>query len=809
MKINDIKKISFREKLKKDVILIDGAFGTYAAAVGLKDTDFKDKPGCMEYLSIACPDLIRRIHTDYLEASSDAIETNTFGANSVKLSEYGLSERVYEINLESTRLARKAADKFSVYSFPRYVIGSMGPTGKLPSSSDPTLGDITYQELKKIFYEQALGIIDGGADALLVETGQDLLEMKAAVNGAKEAVKAKAKDILIMAQCTLANSGRMLLGTEISAVCGVMGYLGVDVVGLNCSSGPIEMEPAIKQLSKFASSYISVVPNAGLPIEKDGKAVYPLAPAEMARIIAGFVKKYKIDVVGGCCGSTPEHIRAIRKVLKDTGKRKIPKNVSYSSFYRGISLDESARPIKVGERINTQGSKKMKDLLRENNFDGIVELGKNQEKSGCNVLDVCVVLSERATEKKDMALLVKKLAESVNVPLMIDSTDIEVIRTALEVYPGTAFINSANMEDGGKRAKVIFALAKEHASFIVNLVIDEQGMAKTTAKKVEIAERLLKIAHGEYGIEKHRMIFDMLTFTLATGETEYSSSAKETLEAIKVFKREEKDALTALGVSNISFGLTKEARKILNMVFLHLASSRGLDAAIINPAEFIEYKDIPRKERKLAEDLILDRAPVPLAEFLKYFEAKGEELPKQKKAQEADALTSRERLRRCIIDRDKVNIIAAVDKALTEYPAEKIINEMIIEVMKEIGEKLGTGELVLPYVLQSAEVVRAAIEHLDKFLPKEAGKKKCKILLATVAGDVHDIGKNLVKMILENNGFSVIDLGKQVTIDRIIEEAKLNKVDAVGLSALLVSTARHMKTCVQTMHDAGLSYPVL
>ncbi|MEA3489770.1 MAG: homocysteine S-methyltransferase family protein [Candidatus Omnitrophota bacterium] len=800
---------SLRNKMETDVLLFDGAFGTYVYQLGLKEEDFGGKTGCMEYLSVACPDFVKRIHTDYLKAGSDAVETNTFGGNALKLAEYGLSGSVYDINLSSTKLARSAADEFSGTSGRRYVIGTMGPTGKLPSSTDPELGDITFDELKKIYHDQALGIIDGGADALLVETGQDLLEMKAAVAGAKEALGKRNKDLVLMAQCTLANNGRMLLGTDVSAVMATMAYMGVDVVGLNCSTGPVEMEGALKFLSENCPVYFSCVPNAGLPVEVEGRTVYPLKPSEMADIMARFVRKYRLDVIGGCCGTGPEHILHMRKAIPKYRKREIPGNRFYASFYRGYDLKGMKRPIKVGERINTQGSRKMKELLVREDYDGIVELGKKQQRSGAGILDVCSVLSERQTEKRDAVILTRRLAESVLIPLMIDSTDTGVIGAALRCFPGTAFINSVNLEDGGEKARKVYALAKEYASFVVNLVIDGKGMAKTVDHKLEVAERLYGIAVNEYGLEPHRLLFDMLTFTLGTGEKEYSDAAVNTYKAIKELKKRHPETLTVLGVSNISFGLAKEARGPLNMVFLHHAVRNGLDMAIVNPSEFIEYKRIPAKERKLAEDLVFDRGGEALNRFVEYFAGKKDRSRVIAPPVKPSELTIEEKLKNCVLDRDKVNIIPLVDEAMKKYSPEDVVNVLLMDAMKQVGDKLDRGEMVLPYVLQSAEVMRKAIEYLKTFLPKDTVGRRGKVLLATVFGDVHDIGKNLVKMILQNNGFTVIDLGKQVPVEKIVEEAKKNKVDAVGLSALLVSTARHMKTCVQSMYDAGLEYPIM
>jgi len=800
---------SFREKLETDLIFLDGAFGTYINTFGLKSEDFKDRPGCMEYLSVARPDLIEKLHSDYLSAGSDAVETNTFGGNRIKLAEYGLEGKVYDINLTSTRIARAACDKFSTSGEKKYVVGTMGPTGKLPSSIDPSLGNITYKELKDVFRLQALAIIDGGADALLVETAQDLLEMKAALAGAKEAIKEKGKDIVLIAQCTLANNGRMLLGTDISAVMTTLSYTGADVIGLNCSTGPYEMEGTIKFLSENSSAYLSCVPNAGLPVEKDGKAVFSLTPDEMAQAMAEFVKKYKIDIIGGCCGTTPDHIRRMREVIKKSSKRKRPENTFYASFYKGFDLKELKRPIIVGERINTQGSRKTKELLINENYDEILELAKDQQDAGANILDVCTVLTERKTEERDAVTLTRKLRESVEVPLMIDSTSSDVIEAVLENYPGTPFINSVNLEDGGEKARRIFSLAKKHGGLVVSLVIDEEGMAKTTEKKIEVASRIYKMAIEEFDLQPHQILFDMLTFTLGTGEAEYADSAINTFKAIKRVKKVCPGVLTILGVSNVSFGLSKEARVVLNAAFLHYAVKTGLDMAIINPASNTDYNAMPKEERKLVESLLLNKKSDALEKFINYFESKTLEEKPLVKEGAAESKTIEERLQLCILERNSAKIVPLLDEALKTCKPEDLINNVLMKTMQLVGEKLDSGEMVLPYVLQSAEVMRKGLEHLAQFMPHNEKIKKGKILLATVFGDVHDIGKNLVKMILKNNGFEIIDLGKQVPVEKIVAEAKKHNVDAVGLSALLVSTARHMKTCVQNMHDAGLEYPVL
>ena len=801
--------LNLREKINKDTLILDGAFGTYLAEkvssgrIGEVDT------GCMEYLSISSPGVVSGIHADYLEAGADAIETNTFGGNILKLSEYKLSKEAYKINLDAVKLARKEADKFSTPKWPRYVIGTMGPTGKLPSSSDPELGNITYRELKDIFFSQAAAIIDGGADAILVETGQDILEMKAAVNGAKMAISEKKKNIVLMAHCTLANNGRMLLGSEVSAFMAVMGNLGVDVIGLNCSTGPVEMENSIRFLSENAPCFVSCVPNAGLPVEEKGKTVFPLMPKEMAGIMGKLAEKYRLDVIGGCCGTTPEHIRAIRQEMVKYPKRDVPGKIFCASSYRGFDIGTVKRPIKVGERMNTQGSRKMKTMLEAGDYDGIVELGKTQERQGSEVLDLCVALTERSTEESDAVIMTGRLSESVEIPLMIDSTDPEVVEKALERYPGTAFINSINLEDGGGKAGKIFSLAKEHGSFVVCLAIDEKGMAAVLERKVEIAERIYKMALEEYAFEPGRLVFDLLTFTLGTGEEEYRNSSRETIDAIRELKEKYPRALTVLGVSNVSFGLSGPSRKALNMSFLGSAVKAGLDMAIVNPAEYIAYEDLDEKERVLAEKLIFNKDAEALTLFVEYFASAAPTDGALGKGAAGRNLSIKEKILGCILERNSSGILPLIDEALKSHSADEIINGILMESMKTAGEKLDKGEMVLPYVLQSAEVMRKAVEYLEKYLPGDKGPARGKVILATVEGDVHDIGKNLVKMILVNNGFVVIDLGKQVPISRVIEEAKKEKPDAVGLSALLVSTSRHMRTCVSLMHAAGLEYPVI
>jgi 5-methyltetrahydrofolate--homocysteine methyltransferase len=814
--------MTFREKLQSDVILLDGAFGTYIQSLGLTDEDFGDKPGCMENLYFTRPDIINKIHADYYEAGSDAVETNTFGANSIKLAEYGLEDKVFEINKIAALSARESADKAQKTGAPRFVVGSMGPTGRLPSSNDPALSNISYDELKSIFQEQAKGLIAGNVDAIVVETGQDMLEMKAAVNAIKAERNEAKRDVVIMAQFTLANHGRMLLGTDPLGVMAVMDNIDVDVIGINCSAGPLEMEGAIRQLAENSKAAVSCIPNAGLPYEENGGTVFPLSPGEMGVIMRRFIEEHGVKVVGGCCGTTPEHIKAIRKEIDVSGDRlsvigdrnvgnekRVTKNgVFFASAYKGFELGAIERPIVVGERINTQGSRKLKSMLIEEDFDGIRELAKDQVAQGADILDVCAVLTERSNEKEDSVTIIRDLAQSVEVPVMVDSTDPDVISEAVKCYPGTTFINSVNLEDGGQKAKKIFALAVEHGGFVVNLVIDEKGMAKTVEDKMSIAGKLYDMAVNGAGLKPHQLLFDTLTFSLGTGDEEYVDAAINTFEAIKLIKKEHKGVLTVLGVSNISYGLPTAGRKVLNSAFLHHAVESGLDIAIVNPAHNIKYQDIPEEELKLADDLLFNSAENAFDSFVTYFSRKDVAVSVVSQKDDV-SLPIDEKIKGCVLNRNKTKIIGYLDEALKKYTAEDIINNILLDAMRRVGEQFDSGAVVLPHVLQSAEVMKKSIDHLEQYLKKDDVRSKPKILLATVSGDVHDIGKNLVRMILENNGFTVIDLGKQVPVETIVSEAIKNKVDAVGLSALLVSTSRHMRTAIRELDKSGFDHPVL
>src|SRR5512142_480838 len=787
--------------------------GTQIQGHQLKPSEFGGKEGANDLLTLTRPDLIEDIHARYFGVGCDVVETNTFGSSRLKLDEYGLGHRTYEVNCRAAILARRAAERFSTPEHPRFVAGSMGPTGMLPSSSDPALGNITADALERIFYEQARGLVEGGVDALIIETQQDLLELRAAVLGADAARREAMREVLLIAQPTLIDqNGRMLLGTDIGAALTSLERLPVDVIGLNCSTGPSEMRPSVRYLAERCSRVVSVLPNAGMPENQDGRAVYKLSPAALAEALAEFVGEYGVDIVGGCCGTTPEHLRAVVERLRAVAprRRRRPSPApELSSAMKAVPLAMDPRPLIVGERLNAQGSRKVKELLLADDYPGLVQIARGQVEAGAHVLDVCVALNERDDEAAQMRTLVKLLAQSVDAPLMLDSTEADVIESALKNYPGRCIVNSVNLEKSGERVRRVLPLCRRYGAAVVAMTIDEKGMAQTAERKAEIARRLVGVAK-EHGLAPDALVFDALTFTLATGGEEYRRSAVETLEGIRRIKAENPGVLTTLGVSNVSFGLAKNAREVVNSVFLYHAVQAGLDLAIVNPKDIRPYPAISEEERTLAEDLVFDRRDDALARLIAHFGAKG--APEKAAVDPLAALAGKpaeERIHLQILHRRGEGIEALIDEVLTRRSAVEVLNTVLLPAMKDVGDRFGAGELILPFVLQSAEVMKKAVAHLEKFLDRVEGTSKGKVVLATVYGDVHDIGKNLVKTILSNNGFQVFDLGKQVPVASIIEKAIEVEADAVGLSALLVSTSKQMPYCVQELARRGLSFPVV
>ncbi len=810
---------NYLDALRERVVIFDGAMGTQLMDRNLSAQDFGGERyhGCNEALVLTRPDVIEEIHRSYLEAGADALETGSFTASRLKLDEYALGERTVEINHAAARIARRVCDEFEARDGrPRFVAGSLGPTGFLISSSDPALSKITYDQLRDIYGEQARALVEGGADLLLIETSQDLLEVKAAIAGIVREFRNGLQRVPIQAQVTLDVTGRMLLGTDIRAVRATLEALPIDVIGLNCSTGPAHMRDPVRYLSENARCFIAVIPNAGLPqMGAQGQTIYPETPDQMAAELRAFVRDFGVNAVGGCCGTTPAHIQAIRAACADlpAAKREPLTEEYVASAITAISLEQNPRPLLVGERLNAQGSRKVKRLLLADDFDEMVNVARAQVEGGAHVLDLCCALTERVDEDVQMAALVKRLQQSIEAPLVIDSTEAKVVEAALKANPGRAVINSINMERGRERIDAVCPMAVEHGAALVALTIDEVGMAKTRERKLEVAQHIFEICTQEYGIAPGALIFDALTFTLATGEEEYRRSAIETMEGIRLIKDRLPGALTILGVSNVSFGLSPHARAALNSVFLYHAVQAGLDLAIVNPADLTPYPDVPAAERELCEDVVFDKREDALQRLIAHFESTGPRASAQDdegpKPWDDPALPIEQRIHNSILYRRKENVQQKLDEALTKRDPVDVLNNVLLPAMKDVGDRFGAGELILPFVLQSAEVMKAAVSHLEQFLEKKDGYSKGTVVIATVFGDVHDIGKNLVGTILSNNGYTVVDLGKQVPITKILEKAREIGANAIGLSALLVSTSKQMPACVKELDALGLEFPVV
>lgn len=806
----------YLDALARRVLIFDGAMGTNIQRHHLSADDFGGKAleGCNDHLVLTRPDVVRGIHESFLAVGCDVVETCTFQSTPRRLAEWGIGEVTHTLNVAAARLARAACDRYATAEQPRFVAGSLGPTGMLPSSSDPTLSAITFDELSENFYQQARALVEGGVDVLLVETAQDILEVKAAVAGFERLFRELGHRVPVQTQVTLDVTGRMLLGTDIASAMTTLEALNVDVIGLNCSTGPEHMREPIRFLTEHASRPISVIPNAGLPLNTGtGDAVYPLEPAPLAKALAEFVRDYGVRVVGGCCGTTPEHLAAVVAAVRPiTSRARHVRHVPrVSSAMRAITLHQDPPPLLIGERVNAQGSRAVKRLLLADDYDGILQVARAQADSGAHVLDVCVALTERADEAEQMAHVVKLLSMSVELPLVIDSTEAPVIAAALKHLPGRGIVNSVNLENGRKRVDDVLPLVRTHGAAVVALTIDEQGMARTRERKLEIARRIHDLATTEFGLAPSDLLFDALTFTLATGEAEWIDSAAETIEGIRLIKRELPGVLTVLGVSNVSFGLAPDARAVLTSVFLHHCVAAGLDAAIVNPAHVRPYAEIGAVERTLADDLVFNRRPDALQRFIESFTAAaaGTGPAGAPLVDPTLDLTPDQRIHWQILHRKKDGIEDLLDAAGVREQPVRVLNDVLLPAMKEVGDKFGTGELILPFVLQSAEVMKRAVRHLEQFLERAEGYTKGKVVLATVYGDVHDIGKSLVNTILANNGYTVYDLGKQVPVNTIIDKAVEVGADAIGLSALLVSTSKQMPLCVQELDRRGLDYPVL
>src|ERR1700684_3867212 len=785
----------YLKAISEHVVVYDGGMGATLEQFDLTSEDYGGLQGkCHEALVLNRPDVIEGVHTSMLEAGAEVVETDTFQGSRIKLEEWGVADYTVEINTKAAEIARKAAGE------DRFVAGSIGPTGYLPASEDPTLGQIRFGELVEVFSEQAAGTVDGRTHLLILETAQDILEVKAAVFGAREAFASTGRTLPIHTSVSLLpNGGKMLLGTDISAVLATLEALDIDVIGLNCSTGPEDMRDAIRFLGEFSAVPVHCIPTAGLPLQgPNGETIFPEQPEPLADVLGEFVERYGVSIVGGCCGTTPEHIRVLAERVKDhpPAPRPARRPPHVSSMIAATPLAQDPSPTLIGERVNSQGSRKAKEMLLANDYDGLLVVAEDQVNGGAHVLDICVALTERQDEADQMREVVKRISLTQPAPIQIDSTEPDVIEAALEQIPGRAIVNSVNLEAGRAKLDRVAPLAKAHGAALIALTIHEGEMAKTAERKLEVAQRITQLCCEEHGLDPEVLIFDCLTFTLTTGDEEWRPSAVETIEGIRRIKAEIPGVKTSLGVSNVSFGVSPGARAVLNSVFLHHCVEAGLDLAMVNPNHITPYSEISDVERRLADDLVFNRREDALELFIAHFESKGEE-ELQSAADPTEGMEPEEALHFHILRRRKEGVEGWIDRSVEKIGAVPTLNEVLLPAMKEVGDKFGAGELILPFVLQSAEVMKKAVAQLEKYLDKIEGYTKGTVVLATVFGDVHDIGKSLVNTILTNNGYTIVDAAQE------------HDATAIGLSALLVSTSKQMPACIEELHAKGLSYPVL
>ncbi|EHR62404.1 methionine synthase [Saccharomonospora cyanea] len=803
----------FLVELDRRILVADGGMGTALQAFDLSLDDFAQLEGCNEILNDTRPDVVSAVHRSFLEAGCDAVETNTFGTNYGNFGEYGILDRIRELAEKGTVLARQCADEYSTPERPRFVLGSVGPGTKLP-----TLGHAPYSVLRDAYVENTLGMLDGGVDAVLVETSQDLLQTKAAVVGAKRAMARAGRRVPIIAQVTVEQTGTMLVGSEIGAALTALEPLGIDVIGMNCATGPAEMSEHLRVLSEQARVPISVMPNAGLPELGPNGAVYPLRPDELAEALATFAKDFGARLVGGCCGTTPEHLRAVVEAVSSLSpaQRRSRHLPSVSSVYQSVPFEQDASILNVGERTNANGSKKFREAMLDERYDDCVEIAKAQTREGAHVLDLCVDYVGR-DGTRDMAELASRLATASTLPIMVDSTEPDVVRTGLEHFGGRCAINSVNYEDGTgpeSRYQRVMELAVEHGAAVVVTCIDEEGQARTADWKLRVAERAIEDLTTNWGLTTSSIIIDCLVFPITTGQEEVRRDALETIEAIRELKKRHPDVLTTLGLSNVSFGLNPAARQVLNSVFLHECREAGLDSAILNSSKILPMNKIDDEARQVALDLVYDRRRDgydPLRRLMELFEGKTASSARASRAEELARLPLFERLEKRIVEGEVNGLEADLDAAMREKNPIDIINENLLAGMKVVGELFGSGQMQLPFVLQSAEVMKTAVAHLEPHMEKTDSGGKGKLLLATVKGDVHDIGKNLVDIIVSNNGYDVVNIGIKQPINAILEAAEEHRVDAIGMSGLLVKSTVVMKDNLQEMNSRGVArkYPVL
>ena len=811
---------SLRSAISERVIIADGAMGTMLQDANPTLEDFQGHEGCNEILNVSKPELVKSVHRKYLDVGVDAIETNTFGANWANLAEYGIEDRIYELAFAGGKLAREVADEFTSTDKPRWVLGSLGPGTKLP-----TLLHTDYLKLKDAYCIASNGLLDGGVDALLIETTQDLLQAKAAINGAREAIDKCERDIVLIAQVTVEATGTMLLGSEIGAALNALEPLNIDLIGLNCATGPAEMSEHLRVLAKNSTIGISVMPNAGLPQLGPKGASYPLGPDELADYLENFVDSYGLTLVGGCCGTTPAHMDAVVKKIGNHKlvSRKISREIGASSLYQFVPFRQDLAYMAIGERANANGSRAFRDALLAEDWQSCIEIARDQIRDGAHMLDLSVDYVGR-DGVADMNELASRLATSSTLPIVLDSTEPAVLKAGLEHLGGRSVINSVNYEDGDgptSRFAKIMPLVKEHGAAVVALTIDETGQARTQEWKVAVASRLIEDLTKNWGMLTSDILIDCLTFPIATGQEETRRDGIETLNAISELKKKYPDVQTTLGVSNVSFGLNPAARIVLNSVFLAEAVKMGLDSAIVHPSKITPISRIDPKQLEVAIDLVYDKRTFdadgnctydPLEIYLNLFDGVETKTSKITRAAELAALPLIERLERRIIDGEKVGLEADLDEAMASgIKPLAIINEHLLSGMKTVGELFGSGQMQLPFVLQSAEVMKTAVALLEPHMEKSEDAGKGTILLATVKGDVHDIGKNLVDIILSNNGYKTVNIGIKQTVNQIIDAATESNVDVIGMSGLLVKSTVIMKENLEELSSRGLAekWPII
>ncbi|MGA3524786.1 methionine synthase [Melissospora conviva] len=800
--------------LAERVLIADGAMGTMLQAADLTLDDFEGHEGCNEVLNVSRPDVVRAVHEAYFAAGADCVETNTFGTNLSALREYGIEERIFELAQAGARLAREAADAVATEDRPRFVLGAIGPGTKLP-----TLGHIGFRELRDAYAQNAAGLIAGGADALIIETAQDLLQVKAAVTGSRRAMAEAGQTVPIICHVTVETTGTMLLGSEIGAALTALEPLGIDLIGLNCATGPAEMSEHLRYLSQHARIPLSVMPNAGLPqLTADG-AVYPLSPDELAEALERFVGEYGVGLIGGCCGTTPEHIRVVSERLHGTrpGTREPRRDPGVSSIYHHVPFAQDASVLMVGERTNANGSRAFREAMLAADWQACVEIARSQARDGSHLLDLCVDYVGR-DGTQDMRELAGRFATASTLPIVLDSTEPAVVEAGLEMLGGRCVVNSVNFEDGdgpGSRYARVMPVVAEHGAAVVALLIDEEGQARTREWKVRVAQRLIEDLTGRWGLDRADILIDALTFPIATGQEETRRDGIETIEAIREIARRWPGVNFTLGISNVSFGLNPAARQVLNSVFLHECVQAGLTSAIVHASKILPMAKIPDAEREAALDLIYDRRREgydPVQHFIEIFEGVDAASARATRAEELAALPLEERLKRRIIDGERNGLEADLDAAMAAGRTPlSIINDILLDGMKVVGELFGSGQMQLPFVLQSAEVMKTAVAYLEPHMDKADDGGKGRIVLATVKGDVHDIGKNLVDIILSNNGYEVVNIGIKQPVNAILEAAEEHKADAIGMSGLLVKSTVIMKENLAEMASRGVAerWPVL